>query len=128
MIKTQILLWKTIKVIGFRGLGLGLGLGFFYFILNLQPTDLWYNMLQTLLGQKNIWAGNFRRTPSLYMLSLKAWSGKPTVTGMCIFSSICIKLVNILNLVLRKSEVKKIFKFWINSPPQEYEKYLHFKH
>ena len=128
MIKTQILLWKTIKVIGFRGLGLGLGLGFFYFILNLQPTDLWYNMLQTLLGQKKIWAGNFRRTLSLYMLSLKAWSGKPTVTGMCIFSSICIKLVNILNLVLRKSEVKKIFKFWINSPPQEYEKYLHFKH
>ena len=41
------------------------------------------------------------------MFSLKAWSGKLTVTGICIISSICIKLVDILNLVLRKSEVKK---------------------
>ena len=48
MIKTQILLWKTIE-----GYGLGLGLGLFYFILNSTPlTHDVYNMLQTLLGQK----------------------------------------------------------------------------
>ena len=47
MIKTQILLWKTVE--GNRRLGLGLGL--LYFILN--PTaDPWCNMLQTLLGRK----------------------------------------------------------------------------
>ena len=48
MIKTQILLWKTIE-----GYELGLGLGLFYFILNSTPlTHDVYNMLQTLLGQK----------------------------------------------------------------------------
>ena len=52
MIKTQILLWKTIEGNWGLDLGLRLGIAFFYYILNSQFTDPWCNILQTLLGRK----------------------------------------------------------------------------
>ena len=54
------------------------------------------------------------------MFSLKAKLGKRTVTCTCVFSSICIKLVNIKNNfqhilypLIIKNEGKKLFKKWI---------------
>ena len=35
-----------------------------------------------------------------YMFSLEALLGKQTVTGTCVFCSICIKLVNIKNKII----------------------------
>ena len=52
IIKTQILLWKTIEGNWGLDLGLGWGIAFFYYILNSQSTDPWCNILQTLLKRK----------------------------------------------------------------------------
>ena len=46
MIKTQILLWKTTEA------NKRLRVRFLLFYSELVPIDPWYNMLQTLLGQK----------------------------------------------------------------------------
>ena len=50
---------------------------------------------------------------SLCMFSLKAWSGKLTVTCTCVFSSIYIKLVNI-----------KKKQFWACTHKKQGENYL----
>ena len=50
MIKTHILLWKTIE--GNRRLRVRVRVRFLSFYSELAPTDPWCNMLQTLLGQK----------------------------------------------------------------------------
>ena len=54
MTKTQMLLWKTTKTAKKIPDNMS---EHFLFYSELTPTDPWCNMLQTLLGRKNIWGG-----------------------------------------------------------------------
>ena len=61
MIKTKILLWKTIEDNG----TLRVRVKFPLFYSELTSTDPWSNMLRDFTWTENIWGGNVRWTPSI---------------------------------------------------------------
>ena len=73
MIKTKIVLWKTIEANGTLSVKIRVRVKFLLFYSEPVPTDPWCNMLSDFTWKENIWGGNLRWTSSFEQIVFIKW-------------------------------------------------------